>query len=596
MADAQDAKESVPTTCLACYKLWDETFVQLACSAIICKTCIPNWGKTNCPWCRCANGLSDAHRVQGPILSQLTAIRGQVVVSCPNELCTDTMLLQDVKTHLTKICPYSMTKCPKCDKELFRNDLTLHQSRECPQRLVACEDCKIQVVHNNLEEHRRTQCPECIVACQWCTQDMLRKQVRSHTQECDLVPVECSHRRCIARPSRRDRNAHEKECMYRMAMCDSCKMKLQFVGLQNHKKTCPTSTVWCKNGCSKAVPRQYLFQHVHQQCSAAVDWCKAEGCFHFWKRYPPRKLHLNVHACPTAFDEESVHKRLQRGMLLDMRLPRGGSGWNACWKTVLFLDVQRTKETEQIDCVFVLVCVDPKRFLAEPVWINRHQDTLKLQLAPAWSMNRLPTHVSVSLGALSLPREYSGSVFFAPGELPLVVGDTSPTSNYLDSYALLGQHPHKNAIHFEVGGMRADVVGGEHKAAAPFALCHVDFQLLETVWVTLAQKTYALPRSSLHNLEVLRTQDIQVGEYYVLEKKQPIAGSNAIKPLLEVKLLGVRFEEDEKSGLQCILTCTKIETFADTLTTMNSFDIPYHTVSLYPWNIVSVGIDAHRVA
>lgn len=558
---------SIPTSCYICEQPWEESFLLMACSSIVCKSCYSKCGHDKCAWCR-----TSTHHVSGTLYSFMTLFRQYLIVSCPNEKCKDTMLLSHVKTHLHDKCSFQLVPCTWCQESVVRDDMSEHKRETCPKREVTCSKCGSELSFEMLHDHVQIFCPEECTTCQLCSLRCLRKELDMHVkQECPKVVVTCKYDGCDVTLTREKMYQHETSiCLKREVSCQYCELKLRADYLSEHEVLCPFRMRTCPV-CNEVVTLRFLFVHTQKHCPKGVKCCSEPNCA-FWtpKNHKKRGNFKDSHTCPQPFSTQTALQTLRPGMLLDVKFP------DSTWNTALFLDVVRD-EFDDVQKVSLLWCIDKDRFGAHVAHYSGVPGTFKV--APAWSMNTITKQLMVPLARLNRPDIHFVN-YFRPKNASATQTAPRPPNSVLVTHAFLPIQPTNGDYEMEI--RYVDLEEKKHIANADDMVVNVDvlFQSPSWIWVSFHDKRFMISRMKFQHACALSVKDLVPLERYTLVWKDNLT-------TMSMKLIRVNYDTDEKTNLlSAILVCSAIEDWEDWQQVAPSTTIPIakEHVHVYPWN------------
>ena len=179
--------------CMICAKVLDEPNVTDCCGQHFCQACLEQWfeaqGKKLCPHCR---SESFSYMRYLPLKRKINEL--QVYCSYQKQGCEKITTLGELKSHMRE-CGFAKVLCSQlCGETVLRKDLKSHCRDECQKRKIKCKFCGEEDHFEIIEgEHMRT-CKEHPVSCpKKCGQDvgLVRKNLAEHANICPNEQVRC---------------------------------------------------------------------------------------------------------------------------------------------------------------------------------------------------------------------------------------------------------------------------------------------------------------------------------------------------------------------------------------------------------------------
>ena len=126
---------------------------------------------------------------------------------------------------------------------------------------------------------------------------------RYQSNGCQFVDIQCAY--CSAKRPRHEIPEHLTECPKRPFSCEYCqKYNSYYDDVCNcHWTVCDYYPILCPNGCSEAIPRGSIEEHIEKDCPLTITECefKAYGC----KEKLPR-IEMQTHMQYSAAAHESL--------------------------------------------------------------------------------------------------------------------------------------------------------------------------------------------------------------------------------------------------------------------------------------------------
>ena len=139
----------------------------------------------------------------------------KIPVPCPNNCEVGTILLEDMKKHMSE-CHLEVIEClNNCGAKIERWRLFSHVETECPHRNVNCDYCHYTGEHQFIEGQHKEECPKLPQPCPYkCGVGSIpRDELTKHTERCSLGDIQCKYHivGCEAILARKDHEEHNKK-------------------------------------------------------------------------------------------------------------------------------------------------------------------------------------------------------------------------------------------------------------------------------------------------------------------------------------------------------------------------------------------------
>ena len=147
------------------------------------------------------------------------------------------------------------------------------------EQFCSCCRNKRERTHPNLHVSNmvlsfKCSCPLIARGCGWVG---TLGGCQGHLDACGYVYENCELR-CGVVLQRSELKIHEKEnCPQRIVGCHHCCKYFKYCNFINHVYVCPKMEVSCELKCGEKIFREYMAQHLEQECGMVVETCKL-GC------------------------------------------------------------------------------------------------------------------------------------------------------------------------------------------------------------------------------------------------------------------------------------------------------------------------------
>ena len=242
--------------CKICHLPSRNPHLSLCCGHIFCKSCLDN--------AKDAIASFPYHYNVRNAQYVCPMCRSIEFTTVPNkQICREVRSLQIFCTNKEKGCTWQGEVNSIC------NHLLSEHNDGCQFETVKCFNaCGIKLQRQHLTSHVETKCPYQIIECQYCE---LRRQRRfiigKHIEECPRFPLPCPNGCGINNIPRKDTDKHRAVCLHEIVQCRNfCRKKMQRQYLTNHlENECPRRKVTCQHCCS-LIEYQYIESPHKEQC------------------------------------------------------------------------------------------------------------------------------------------------------------------------------------------------------------------------------------------------------------------------------------------------------------------------------------------
>jgi len=197
--------------CLVCQLPLKDPVQIEKCGHRLCEICVATILRSPTPQCPADREPISRERIFSDVACHRKILDAQV--KCPNNACSWTGELRDVKKHGEQ-CPYETVQCINtgCDEKVLRKDVFTHVETACLWSVMQCAFCTHNFPKLEKKAHNDS-CPRFPVECsnKCGLKNVPREEVSDHTQQsCPLTVMDCEYRvlGCAIKFQRRDYQAH----------------------------------------------------------------------------------------------------------------------------------------------------------------------------------------------------------------------------------------------------------------------------------------------------------------------------------------------------------------------------------------------------
>lgn len=165
------------------------------------------------------------------------AMVDELVVKCPEELCSWTGPRRSLTTHFTT-CEYVLIPCVDivCQKLIMRRS----QEQECLHYGEPCHLCESDIEVADRYKHLTKICSKTMVECDMCAESVERGDLPAHTEIClRRTPVACKYKSlgCRYQNIRESVDEHMQHCVYAMIRSVRDEVNKNLQELENKMET-----------------------------------------------------------------------------------------------------------------------------------------------------------------------------------------------------------------------------------------------------------------------------------------------------------------------------------------------------------------------